>query len=385
MSESLRSEVHPTPDGRLLSSSKWRRFPADVLPMHVAEMDLPVDPAITQLISKLALNSDLGYLGPLPELEPAFLRFAKERWGWQPAQPKFRLATDVGVAAVELLRLLTKPGDGVVVSPPVYSSFHKWIPEVGAESIETPLLRDGDNWTLDLAAIEGAFAAGHRVYLLCHPQNPVGRIHTAAELSALAAIAARYDAIVISDEIHAPLSWGEFSPFLSLGSYAQQVGITITSSSKAWNIAGVKAAFIVTDSPAHDPLLAKLPEAMHWRTSLLGGLAMAECFRIGGAWLDEAVGLIRSNFELLRAELIRELPLARLASAESTYLAWIDLSAYGSANWAARLLAEQKLAVVPGTDHAKTGYSDFIRLNIATSPEWVLDAVGRISRVARSV
>lgn len=380
MIESLPGQVHSTPDGRLLNSSKWRRFPADVLPMHVAEMDFPVDPAVVKLISDLALNSDLGYLGPLPELEPAFLNFAQERWGWTPSQPKFRLATDVGVAAVELLRVLTKPGDGVVISPPVYSSFHKWIPEVGAESIETPLLRDGDNWTLDLGAIERAFAAGHRVYLLCHPQNPVGRIHSAAELSKLAELAARYDAIVISDEIHAPLSWGEFSPFLSLGSYAQQVGITITSSSKAWNIAGVKAAFIVTDSPTHDSLLAKLPEAMHWRTSLLGGLAMAECFRVGGAWLDETVQLIRSNFDLLRAELARELPLARLAAAESTYLAWIDLSAYGSANWAARLLVEQRLAVVPGADHAKVGFRDFIRLNIATSPEWVSDAVGRISR-----
>lgn len=385
MTAQLPTPVHPTPDGRELSSSKWRRFAPDVLPMHVAEMDFPVDAGVAKLISELALNSDLGYLGPLPELEPAFLGFAKDRWGWVPAQPRFRLATDVGVAAVELLRVLIKPGDGVVLSPPVYSSFHKWIPEVGATSIEVPLLRSGDEWTLDLVAIERAFAAGHRVYLLCHPQNPVGRIHTAAELTALAELAARYEAVVISDEIHAPLAWQKFSPFLSLGSYAQQVGITITSSSKAWNIAGVKAAFILTDSRVHDALLAKLPEAMHWRTSLLGGLAMAECFRVGGEWLDQTVGLIRSNFDLLREQLSQKVPLARLTSATSTYLAWIDLSAYGQSNWAARLLAEEKLAVVPGADHAKTGYQDFIRLNIATSPEWVVGAVQRIARVVQSV
>lgn len=375
-------QPHPTPDGRFLSSSKWRRFTPDVLPMHVAEMDYPVAPVVTELISQMARRSDLGYLGPLPELEPAFASFAKDRWGWTLKQPRFRIATDVGVAAVELLRALTKPGEGVVISPPVYSSFPKWIHEVGAEVIEVPLRRAGDDWLLDLHAIEQAFAAGHRVYLLCHPQNPVGRIHSATELMALAELAEKHHAIVISDEIHAPLAWDSFSPFLSLGSAAERVGITITSSSKAWNTAGVKAAFVLTEGSTHDALLAELPEALHWRTSLLGGMAMAECFRGGTEWLNEVVGLIRSNFELLRAELASHLPQARLAVAHSTYLAWIDLSAYGTSNWASRLLSEQRLAVVPGNDHGTGGYDGFIRLNIATDPAWVKEAVARMAKVA---
>lgn len=373
---------HPTPDGRSLSSSKWRRFAPDVLPMHVAEMDYPVAPTVAELISKLALKSDLGYLGPLPELEPAFASFAAKTWGWTLSQPRFRLATDVGVAAVELLRALVKPGDGVVVSSPVYSSFWKWIREVGADAVDTPLRRDGDEWVLDLTAIEAAFAAGNRVYLLCHPQNPVGRIHAAGELNALAQLAERYQAIVISDEIHAPLAWEEFSPFLSLGDSARRVGITITSSSKAWNIAGVKAAFLISEGSTHDALLGKLPEAMHWRTSLLGGLAMAECYRTGGEWLEATIKTIRSNFDLLRSELAQQLPEARFARAGSTYLAWIDLSAYGDSNWAARLLNEQRLAVVPGSDHGSSGYDGFIRLNIATDPLWVKEAVSRIATVA---
>jgi cystathionine beta-lyase len=374
---------HPTPDGRYLSSSKWRRFAPDVLPMHVAEMDYQVSPEVVSRISELALRSDLGYLGPIPELEPAFLDFSLERWGWQPAQPRFRLATDVGVAAVELLRALVAKGDGVVISPPVYSSFQKWIHEVGADVVEVPLLRSDDEWLLDLPAIEKAFLAGHRVYLLCHPQNPVGRIHTAAELTALAELAERYEAVVISDEIHAPLAWDDFSPFLSLGSSAQRVGITITSSSKAWNTAGVKAAFVLTEGPRFDSLLAKLPEAMHWRTSLLGAFAMVESFKNGRNWLDRAVADIQANFDLLRSELANQLPLARLTAAKSTYLAWIDLASYGQSNWAPRLLGEQRLSVVAGADHASAGYHDFIRLNIATHPDWIRDAVGRIAQTAK--
>lgn len=371
----------PTPDGRVLSSSKWRRFAPDVLPMHVAEMDFPVAPELSSRLRQMVERSDLGYLGPVPELEPAFAQFAEQRWSWSLKDPRFRLATDVGVAAVELLRALVSPGSGVVVSSPVYSSFQKWIHEAGGQVIDTPLQRVGDEWKLDLLGIEAAFLAGHRVYLLCHPQNPVGRIHSQEELSELAELAAKYEAIVISDEIHAPLAWQEFVPFLSLGAAAQKVGICITSSSKAWNTAGLKAAFILTEGSHHDRLLSRLPEAMHWRTSLLGAFTMVESFADGTSWLDSTVSMIRENFDLLAGELQVSLPGARLAKANSTYLAWIDLSHYGQHDWAARLLKNGKLAVVAGPDHGGAAYGGFVRLNIAASPDRVVEAVRRMTLV----
>lgn len=381
MTDSDFAKLMPAPDGRRLSSSKWRRFAGDVLPMHVAEMDYPVAPQIRSLLAQMVDRSDLGYLGPLPELQPAFAGFAEERWGWALKDARIRLATDVGVAAVELLRVLVAPGRGVVISSPVYSSFQKWIQEVRGQIIDAPLRRVGDEWQLDLAAIEAAFAAGHRVYLLCHPQNPVGRIHSRAELTALAELAAKYEAIVISDEIHAPLAWQEFAPFLSLGATAERVGIAITSSSKAWNTAGLKAALILTEGPQHDRLLAKLPEAMHWRTSLPGAFAMVTSFAESTEWLDSTIANIRSNFQLLADQLQSKLPAARLAMAASTYLAWIDLSGYGKFDWAARLLKDGKLAVVAGPDHGGASYEGFVRLNIATSPERVVDAVERMALV----
>lgn len=350
--------------------------------MHVAEMDFEVAPELRAALAKMVAGSDLGYLGPLPELEQAFGDFASSRWGWRPQRPQFRIATDVGVAAVELLRHLVNPGQGVVISSPVYSSFHKWIEEVGAEQVDVPLRRVDDDWLLDLDAIEVAFSAGHRVYLLCHPHNPVGRIHSAEELRKLAALADKYGAVVISDEIHAPLSWSDFAPFLGLGPQAEQVGITISSTSKGWNTAGLKAAFVLTEGGNHRELLARLPEAMHWRSSLLGAMAMVVSYRACGHWLDDTVARVRANFELLRAELQRQLPAARLASAQSTYLAWIDLSAFPTRDWAAELLRDQRLAVVSGADHGADGYTDFIRLNVATSGEWVTEAVARLAKLA---
>lgn len=125
------------------TSSKWRRFSEDVLPMHVAEMDYPVADAIRNRLIEMVKNSDLGYLGPLPELAPAFGTFAKRRWNWEIDQAGLRLATDVGVAAVEILRALGKPGDRVLINSPAYSSFFKWISEVKMIPHDAPLILQG--------------------------------------------------------------------------------------------------------------------------------------------------------------------------------------------------------------------------------------------------
>ena len=158
------------------SSSKWLRFPPDVLPMHVAEMDFEVAEPIRKTLARMVETSDLGYLGPLPALAGAFGSFASSRWGWQADGKQIKLATDVGVAAVEILRAVTVPGDKVLINSPVYSASFKWIEEVGAHPIDAPLVLDSGTWRLDLGAIETAFKEGTKVYLLCSPQNPVGRV-----------------------------------------------------------------------------------------------------------------------------------------------------------------------------------------------------------------
>ena len=364
------------------SSSKWRRFPADVLPMHVAEMDFEVAKEIRDEIIAMTSRSDLGYLGPIPEVAQAFSKYAKSYWDWEIAKPQLKLATDVGVAAVEILRVLTKPGDEVLVNFPVYSSIQGWIAEVGCKPHDAPLIREGEVWRLDLEAIESAFASGVKVYLLCSPQNPVGRIHTSEELQKVAQLARKYDAVVISDEIHAPLSWEKFTPYLSLGEDAELTGVVINSSSKAWNTAGLKAAFYITQSEEMAQRLKTMPEAMHWRTSLLGGFAMATSFAEATGWLDDTVAEIRSNYQFLAQELQQKLPKAKLAQMSSTYLAWIDLTEYDIADPAKEILQNGRVSLVPGVDHGGGElYRKFVRLNFATSKERISEAVRRMALV----
>lgn len=350
--------------------------------MHVAEMDFDVAPAIRDRIKDLTDRSDLGYTGPVPEVAKAFEAFALDRWGWQIASEQLKLATDVGVAAVEILRVLTKPGDKVLVNSPVYSSFYHWIEEVHAEVADAPLVLKGDDWVLDLAAIEDAFKDGVKVYMLCSPQNPVGRVHTAQELTRVAELADEYGVTVVSDEIHAPLSWVPFTPYLTLGAAAERTGVVITSSSKAWNVAGLKAAFLLTQGSEVQARLKGLPEAMHWRTSLIGAFAMESAFLHSVDWLDDAVEQVQENLAFFQHEVAQKLPKAKLFNMESTYLVWVDLSGYRVDHVQQVILQQGKVAVVPGEDHApENQYSNFIRFNIAASKARISEAVSRISKV----
>ena len=349
--------------------------------MHVAEMDYPVADAIRNRLIEMVKNSDLGYLGPLPELAPAFGSFAKRRWNWEIDQAGLRLATDVGVAAVEILRALGKPGDRVLINSPAYSSFFKWISEVKMIPHDAPLILQGSRWSLDLVAIEEAFKSGVRFYLLCSPQNPVGTVHTHQELSTIAELAKKFGVKVISDEIHAPLAWEAFTPLLSIPA-AHETTVTITSSSKAWNTAGLKAGFLITQSKAMQEVLRELPEAMNWRASLLGAFSMVEAYKDGEEWLNQTIETVKQNLTFLRFELAKQLPKAKFFDMSATYLAWLDLSAYGVDDLQGRLLREAKVAVVAGPDHAPDGkYSDFIRFNFATSQPRIAEAIRRMASV----
>jgi cysteine-S-conjugate beta-lyase len=396
----LPTELRPIEELRERHSSKWRRFSRDVLPMHVAEMDYEIAPGIKSLIIDFTTRSDLGYLGPIPELGEAFAGFAKRHWNWAVEPTDVRLATDVGVGAVEILRAAGAAGDKVVVNTPVYHAFFDWIAEVGMHAVDAPLIREKVGgptseepdtfekpvtlWRLDLAAIEAAFKAGAKFFLLCNPHNPVGRMHTPSELRQVAELAAKYDVLVISDEIHAPMAHlGEaFTPYLSVSDEAKQTGVIVTAASKTFNLAGLKASIIVTQSDEVRAKLAKLPEAMHWRSSLIGAFAMAEAFENGDAWLKGTMMTLADSRKLLAAEIASKLPTVDFHLPENGYLAWLDLSSLNLGDKpAALLLAKEKVSLVPGDEHGEA-YGQFVRLNFACRPASIRAAIDKIANQA---
>lgn len=371
---------------RTHKSDKWRTFPAQVLPLPVAEMDFKVAEPIRKVLLEMVLHSDLGYLGPIPEIGEAFAAFASARFGWSPDPLQLRIAADVGVGIVETLRVITKPGDSILINSPVYPNFTTWSEETHLQVVDVPLARseheiDGNNWHLNWEGIEAAYRSGIKVHLICNPHNPLGRVYTRDELTRLAELASDNGVIVISDEIHAPLTFSEqpFTAFLSLSDQARSVGITVTAASKGWNIAGLKCAIIITeDKILHERLNAIAP-ATHYRASILGAFATVAAFRDGGPWLGALLLQLDSNRKLVQELIDKKLPGAIAHIPHSSYLSWIDLTAYNlGEDPAGFLVTHAQTAFVPGVKFGKE-FSQFVRLNFATSPEIIEEAFNRIS------
>ena len=369
-------------------SEKWRTFGPEILPLPVAEMDYPIAQPIKRVLIEMINESDLGYLGPIPEVGISFKGFAKRRWNWDVETNFVHMATDVGVAVVELLRVLTVPGDRVLLNSPVYQNFYSWLNEVKVAKVDIPFLykpefatEDINAWTHDWDSLEKAYASGVKVHLLCSPHNPLGRIHTAQELQRIADLALKHGVIVISDEIHAPLTYvGEkFVPFLSLGDVTARVGITVTAASKGWNIAGLKCAMILTQSQEMDDRVKSIPPAVHYRASILGAFATAAAFEKGEVWLDTVIANLDINRNLI-ATLIEECaPAIKYHVPQNSYLAWLDLSGlHWGEDPTATLLERSKVALNSGNIYA-ADLGQYSRLNFATSPEIITEVFHRIA------
>jgi cystathionine beta-lyase len=367
-------------------SEKWRGFPSDVLPLPVAEMDYPVAQPIRDLLSEMVAKSDLGYLGAIPELGKGFAHFAGNRWNWEVDALQVRAATDVGVAVVEILRVFTKPGDSILLSSPVYHNFYNWINETKLNLVDVPFERTGNEtsnpWEINWDGIEKAYASGIKAHLLCSPHNPLGRIYGKEELLRLVALAKRYQVLIISDEIHAPLTYkgNTFTPMLSLGADAEAVSITVTAASKGWNIAGLKCAIIISQNDAMYKRLAEMPLAVHYRASLLGGFATAIAFAEGGVWLDSVIENLDHNRNMIKELLSSQLPSVRYHIPDNSYLAWLDLEALNlGEDPSVTLLEKGRVAFNAGHTFGKQ-CSQYVRLNFATSPTIITEAIHRIAR-----
>lgn len=368
---------------------KWTAYPDDVLPLWVAESDAATCPAVIDAVRAAVDREYFGYpRRSVADLAEATADWYADRYGWRPDADRIHPVADVVRGVTLAVRYLTRPDSPVVLPVPAYMPFFEVGPAADRELVHVPTLSDGP----DPAAVEEAFRNGAGSLILCNPNNPLGFTFTADKLRELADIAAKYDARIISDEIHAPVVLdGRHVPAASVSGTAERVTVTVTATSKGWNTAGLKCAQMIL-SESDDAAWRKLAHVIKEGVSTLGMVAATAAYRDGGPWLDNFNDVLRANLDTLERRLPEVAPGAVLRRPEASYLAWIDFRGVdgvggvgdGSGEpmepqkW---LLENAKVALNPGPAFGEGG-AGHVRLNFGTSPE-ILDAA--LDRIGAAV
>lgn len=381
-------------DLRRRTSIKWTVHPPDVIPLWVAEMDVLLAAPVAAVLQRAVADGDTGYPGASHAYAEALASFARRRWEWSGLEPqRTALVADVMTGVVEVLKLITDPGDAVVVCAPVYPPFYAFVSHAGRRVLEAELTAEGriDPDALDDALRRARAVGGRPVLLLSNPHNPTGVVHTRHELEQIAAVARRHGARVISDEIHAPLMLpgATFVPYLSVK--GAEDAFALFSASKGWNLAGVKAALLVAgEEAARD--LQRLPEEVSHGPSHLGVLAHTAAFELGGPWLDALLLGLERNRSLLAELVDAHLAPATMLRPEAGYLGWLDCrhlelhdpvagstpGAAGELAGPARFFLEQARVALSSGHVFGAGGAGFVRLNFATHPDILRTALDRM-------
>ena len=374
---------------RQRTSEKWRHYPDDVLPLWVAEMDVPLADAVERALSGAVEIGDLGYAHADTYVE-ALAGFAARHWDWDVAASHARPVANVMSGVAAAISVMTEPGDSVVVNCPVYPPFYSYVENSGRVVEEAPLSAEG---RLDLAELESAFARARArsqrpAYLLCNPHNPTGTLHRTDELADILALAARHGLRVVSDEIHAPLVLrGSFTPLLGLE--GAESAVAMLSAPQAFNLAGAPAAVLVAGANALD-VIEGLRHRVVPGPSHLGVIAQSAALNEGDEWLTFLLSDLRARQALLVDLLAAHLPDVCYQPGEATYLAWLDMRALGLVSGeaargqmdslsgpAAFFLEHARVALSDGAAFG-TGGSGHVRLNFATTEPILREALARL-------
>lgn len=368
---------------RQRQSAKWQRYDKDVLPLWVAEMDVPLAEPIVEAVHHAMEMGDTGY-GVGNAYGEAFAEFAQKRWGWSVDTEDIVSVIDVLTGITDVIAQVSGDDVPVVITPPVYGPFEKYVTAMGRRILNANLTPKG---RLNPKTLEARFAEIHKagtggIVLISNPHNPTGTSHTRAELEMLATLAQKYGIRIISDEIHAPLQMPGhvFTPILTVA--GAESAIVVTSASKSFNLAGLKAALIVggKESRVH---IAALREGHLHGASHLGAIAHAAAYREGGPWLDAVIGDLDANRHLLGDLVAQHLPGAKYFMPESTYLAWVDCRPLDLDGDPADIFEKKgKVAFSPGSFFG-VGGEGHVRINFATSPHILTEGLRRAGSTIR--
>lgn len=368
-------------DRKGTDSIKWQRYGGDVIPLWVADMDFVSPEPIINALHKRIEHRIFGYGGPGKVLIEVIQERLKRLYKWNVQAEHIVFVPGVVTGLNLAFQLFARTGDGVLVQPPVYSHFITDPVARGRELIDPPLIKSGDTYEIDFDAFENAITPRTKMYVLCNPHNPVGRVFRSGELERLADICLRHNILICSDEIHCDLIYPDHKhvPLATLDDEVAEKTITFMSPSKTYNLAGLKCSLAIIKNPVLREIWMRGSEGLIPHVNIMGLTAALAGFRDGQEWLDQCMSYLMDNRDFLAGYVAKKLPSLSMTRMEGTYLAWLDCSKSPiSGNPYSFFLREAKVALNDGADCGRGG-EGFVRLNFACPRKILTEALDRMT------
>ena len=374
-------------DRRSTDSIKWSYYDEDVLPMWVADMDFRCANPVVEALRDRVEHGIFGYPNEPEHLRGVIVDRLKHRFDWTIEAESIVFLPSVYTGFHLAAHAVTRSGDGVLITPPVYFPILAVPENVGVRGRLTELLcNDGLRYEIDFDRLERSIDGRSRLFILCNPHNPVGRVYKRSELERLAELCEKHDLVICSDEIHADFVFEghRHVPIAALSPEVDRRTITLMSPAKSFNVAGIPFAFAVVSDPKLRERYENATMGLVPHPGAMGFTAALAAFRDGDEWLDDLVKYLQANRDVA-AEFVRErLPGVAMAPLEGTYLAWLDLRNAGiDGNPYEFLLEHGRLATVDGMLFGAGG-DGFVRLNLACPRETLIDGLDRIEQTLKS-
>ncbi len=365
-------------DRRGTDCNKWdsleERFgKADLMPLWVADMDFEAPACVREALETCAKEGLYGYYRVPEGYYEAFMTWEKKYHGYEVEKQWLRYSPGVVPAINWLVQILTEPGDGIGVMTPVYYPFMNAVKDNGRTLVDCPLREEGGCYHMDMEHFERLAEEGKmKLFILCSPHNPVGRVWSREELGALLDCCKAHGIFVLADEIHHDLIVGDKkqTAAATVGDYTHML-VTMTAASKTFNLAGMKNSIvIIPDEQVREKWDAFTGRLHVGDGGMMGYVAVRAAYEGGREWLDAILSIIRDNAACLRGVLADELPEAVMSPLEGTYLAWVNLSSYVKPEDMKLVVQDMAgLAVDYGEWFGGSAYAPFIRINLATGRE----------------
>ncbi len=368
-------------------SAKWGKYGDDVLPLWVADMDFVAAEPVLKALHQRVDHGFFGYARPMGELCRVICERLKRLYQWQVKEEEIFFLPCI-VSGLNICFLaFSSPGEGVLAQPPVYHHFLKDPVVHDRILMDPPLVQKGDTYEIDFDAFERAITPQTRMFILCNPHNPVGRVFTRKELERVGEICLKNKLTIISDEIHCDLLFPGYRhiPMATVSEEIANRTVTLMAPSKTYNLAGLSCGFAIIKNPELQKIWKKASLGLIPSPNIMGHTSALAGFRDGQEWVDQVLVYLQENRDFLMRYVSENLPGISMTRMEATYLAWLDCRKSGiPGNPFDFFLKKAKVALNDGKEFGRGG-EGFVRLNFACPRKLLKEALERISGALKNL